>query len=143
MIEWRALLQIKKIYLPIVVILLFWFNNSQQDKLAERIQEFTWIASHEPIYRMQKHGIKPKELHPLQLSHLQESLKSPEMIRFSPRIDMANGSNIEVDIANLPYETFSNWLSHLKQNYQLKILQLDIERLNEPGMVHVKISFNQ
>jgi type II secretory pathway component PulM len=136
------LLYNKKIYLVIALLGLFFYNNTQQSALTIAIQNLSWIKLHEAPYtdlaRDKLQQKKPK----LQLPQLQDSIKQSALEGFAPRIDIANDNNIEVDFPKVSYEGFSGWLSEINQKFDLNIVSMDIERLNDPTLVHLKIVFS-
>ena len=118
------------VYSPLVTAV-----QNKTEQLIDKRETLQWLQQ----VRSQAKTEKKKTLSNSKLLTLiDQQLKSNKSLNFPHNIQQTNTGDIQLTFDRVPFNLFMQWLGELNHHYNLRIQQLQIEKLDTAGMVKLQ-----
>lgn len=111
--------------------------NQKSKQLVEKTQTLEWMKSVQGQAKAPKtkQTVSDNQL----LTLLSSQLNDEKTLKYPFQLQQTGSGDIQLSLAEVPFDLFMNWLSTLNENYTIQIMQFNVEPTPTPGLVKIMI----
>ncbi|MCW5588565.1 MAG: type II secretion system protein M [Legionellales bacterium] len=105
--------------------------------LTEQQQLLAWMQAKQPLLNVKQQAITREKISTDELLTRLSQLFTQE--RFNAQLSAEENGQIKIIFKTISFDRFIDWLTKLDQKIYFKIINLNIQRLDHPGMVDIEL----
>lgn len=141
--RWMVILAVATTVVYLIYLLIYSpLVNAVQNKteqLLDKKETLQWMQQ----VRGQARAEKKASLSSAKLlSLIEQQLKTNKSLNFPHSIQQTSTGDIQISFDQVPFNLFMQWLGELNHRYNMRINQLQAERLDTAGMIKLQMTIS-